>query len=404
MDFLIARQPIFNSNQKLFAYELLFRGTEGHDIDQLEGDRATTSLLSATFLTEGIDRISGFKPCFINFTTELLLKKIPASFPSSKIVIEILEDVKPSAEIVSVCRELSQQGYTIALDDFVYARTLEPLIELADIIKIDIIATPLDTIRRTLYNLSRHKKIKLLAEKVETRHEFEQALKMGFTYFQGFFFSQPEILTIKELTTAKINLLQLLAEVTSKATSFSRLGQIISRDVAISYKLLRFLNSAWFYRLEKVKSINQAIAYLGEHELKHFLMLMIISEMTTNKPQELVRLAIVRAKFCELLATASGRFGKQNNLFLLGLFSLLDAMLDTPLEYLLEELPIDDLIKQALLKESGPLRPYLDAVITHERREARECVQALEKIGVAIKDVNELYLQSLEFAKALTCP
>lgn len=404
MDFLIARQPIFNSNQKLFAYELLFRGTEGHHIDQLEGDRATTSLLSATFLTEGIDRISGFKPCFINFTTELLLKNIPASFPTSKIVIEILEDVKPSPEIVSVCRELSQQGYTIALDDFVYARTLEPLIELADIIKIDIIATPLDTIRRTLYNLSRHKKIKLLAEKVETRQEFEQAMKMGFTYFQGFFFSQPEILTIKELTTAKINLLQLLAEVTSKNTSFSRLDQIISRDVAISYKLLRFLNSAWFYRLEKVKSINQAIAYLGERELKHFLMLMIISEMTTNKPQELVRLAIVRAKFCELLATASGRFGKQNNLFLLGLFSLLDVMLDTPLDYLLEELPIDDLIKQALTKQSGPLRPYLDAVITHERREAGECVQALEKIGVAIKDVNELYLQSLEFAKALTCP
>ncbi|MBA3007322.1 MAG: EAL domain-containing protein [Proteobacteria bacterium] len=404
MDFLIARQPIFNSNQKLFAYELLFRGTEGHNIDQLEGDRATTSLLSATFLTEGIDRISGFKPCFINFTTKLLLKNIPASFPSSKIVIEILEDVKPSAEVVSVCRELSQQGYTIALDDFVYARTLEPLIELADIIKIDIIATPLDTIRRTLYNLSRHKKIKLLAEKVETRQEFEQALKLGFTYFQGFFFSQPEILTIKELTTAKINLLHLLAEVTAKDTSFSRLDQIISRDVAISYKLLRFLNSAWFYRLEKVKSINQAIAFLGERELKRFLMLMIISEMTTNKPQELVRLAIVRAKFCELLATASGRFGKENNLFLLGLFSLLDAMLDTPIEDLLKELPIDDLIKQALIKQSGPWMPYLNAVITHERREANECVQALEAIGVGIKDVNELYLQSVEFAKALTYP
>jgi EAL and modified HD-GYP domain-containing signal transduction protein len=404
MDFLIARQPIFNSHQKLYAYELLFRGTEGHNIDQLEGDRATTSLLSATFLTEGIDRISGFKPCFINFTTELLIKKIPASFPNSKIVIEILEDVQPSAEVVSVCRELSQQGYTLALDDFVYARTLEPLIELADIIKIDIIATPLDTIRKTLYNLSRHKKIKLLAEKVETRQEFEQALKLGFTYFQGFFFSQPEILTIKELTTAKINLLHLLAEVTAKDTSFSRLGQIISRDVAISYKLLRFLNSAWFYRLEKVKSINQAIAFLGERELKRFLMLMIISEMTTNKPQELVRLAIVRAKFCELLATASGRFGKENNLFLLGLFSLLDAMLDTPIEDLLKELPIDDLIKQALIKQSGPWMPYLNAVITHERREAKECVQALTAIGVGIKDVNELYLQSVEFAKALTYP
>jgi EAL and modified HD-GYP domain-containing signal transduction protein len=378
MDFLIARQPIFNAHQKLFAYELLFRGTEGHTMEQLEGDRATTSLLSATFLTEGIDRISGFKPCFINFTTELLLTNVPESFPSSKIVIEILENIKPSAEIVSACRALSHKGYTLAMDDFIYARALEPLIELVDIIKIDIIATPLDTLRKTLYNLSRHTKLKLLAEKVETRQEFEQALKMGFTYFQGFFFSQPEVLTIKELTTAKVNLLHLLAEVTAKSTSFSRIEQIISRDVAISYKLLRFLNSAWFYRLEKVKSISQAIAYLGEHELKRFIMLMIISEMSTNKPQELVRLAIVRAKFCELLATASGRFGKQNNLFLLGLFSLLDAMLDTPIDSLLEELPIDDLIKQALIKESGPWRPYLDAVITHERREARECVQALE--------------------------
>jgi EAL and modified HD-GYP domain-containing signal transduction protein len=174
--------------------------------------------------------------------------------------------------------------------------------------------------------------------------------------------------------------------------------------VAISYKLLRFLNSAWFYRLEKVKSINQAIAYLGERELKRFLMLMIISEMTTNKPQELVRLAIVRAKFCELLAAASGRFAKENNLFLLGLFSLLEAMLDTPIVDLLKELPVDDLIKEALIKKSGPWMPYLNAVITHERREAKECIQALTEIGVAIKDVNELYLQSLEFAKALTYP
>ena len=373
-------------------------------MENLDGDRATTSLLSATFLTEGIDRISGFKPCFINFTTELLTKNLPSSFPCNKIVVEILEDVQPTAEVITVCQALSQQGYTLAMDDFVYDRKLEPLIELADIIKIDIICTPLDTLDKTLYLLSRHKKIKLLAEKVETHMEFEKARKLGFTYFQGYFFSKPEVLKIKELTTAKINLLHLLAEVTSKSASFSRLSQIISRDVAISYKLLRFLNSAWFYRLEKIKSINQAIAYLGERELKRFLMLMIISEMTTKKPQELVRLAIVRAKFCELLATASGNFGKQNNLFLLGLFSLLEAMLDTPIEYLLEELPIDDLIKQALIKQSGPWMPYLNAVITHEGREAKECIQALTKIGVAIKDVNELYLQSLEFAKALTYP
>jgi EAL and modified HD-GYP domain-containing signal transduction protein len=400
MDILIARQPIFDLNRRLFAYELLFRGTEGHDVNHMEGDRATTSLLSATFLTEGIDRISGFKPCLINFTTELLLKNIPTSFPKDKIIIEILEDVKPTIEIITACRALSRQGYKVALDDFVYDRTLEPLIELADIIKIDIIGTPLDTIHKTLHRLSNHPKIQLLAEKVETYEEFEKALKLGFTYFQGYFFSKPEVMKIKELTAAKVNLLHLLAEVSSGSTTVSRLTEIINHDVAISYKLLRFLNSAYFYRLEKVESISQAIAYLGEQKLRRFLLLMIISEMATKKPQELVRLALVRAKFCELLATASGKPEQHNNLFLLGLFSLLDAMLDSTMEYLVTKLPINDQVKDALIQQSGPLMPYLNAVTTYEKKATQECIQAMARINVARKDVYEIYLQSLEFAQA----
>lgn len=401
MDILIARQPIFDFNRKLFAYELLFRGTEGHDIHHLDGNRATTSLLSATFLTEGIDRISSFKPCFINFTADLLTKNIAESFPRNKIVIEILEDVPPTPEVLAACRALSRQGFTIALDDFIYDRKLEPLIELADIIKIDIIQTPLETIDKTLHRLSRHTNLKFLAEKVETYAEFEKALKLGFTYFQGFFFSHPEVLTIKELTAAKINLLHLLAEVSVETTSVFRFTEIISRDVAISYKLLRFLNSSWFYRLEKIESIHHAIAYLGKNELRRFLMLMIISEMATNKPQELVRLALIRAKFCELLAGAGGSPEKQNDLFLLGLFSLLDAMLDATMEYLMRELPVNDQIKEALVKQMGPLMPYLHAVTAYERKTGKECIQALAVIGVPRKDVYNLYLQSVEFAEAL---
>lgn len=373
MEILIARQPILTTNQRLFAYELLFRGTEGHDPSNLDGNRATTSLLSAAFLTEGIERISKFKPCFINFTTQLLEKNLPASFPSSKVVVEILEDVEPTPEVIAVCRALSKQGYTLALDDFVYERKLAPLIELADIIKVDIIATPLDTIHKTMYQLSRYPKIKFLAEKVETHAEFEQALKMGFTYFQGYFFSRPEVLKIKELTAARINLLHLLAEVSSRATTVSRLTEIISHDVAISYKLLRFLNSAWFYRLEKIESISHAITYLGEKELRRFLLLMILAEMASSKPQELVRLALVRAKFCELLGgageTPAGP-NKQDNLFLLGLFSVLDAMLDATMESLMKELPIHDAIKMALVDHEGFLTPYLDAVIAYEKKAA----------------------------------
>jgi len=405
MDILIARQPILTSNQRLFAYELLFRGTEGHDHSNLDGNRATTSLLSAAFLTEGIERISKFKPCFINFTTTLLAKNLPASFPSSKVVVEILEDVDPTPEVIATCRALSKQGYTLALDDFVYEHNLDPLIELADIIKIDIISTPLDTIHKTMYRLSRYPKIKFLAEKVETQAEFTKALKMGFTYFQGYFFSKPEVMRIKELTAAKINLLHLLAEVTSGATSVSRLTDIITHDVAISYKLLRFLNSAWFYRLEKIESISHAITYLGEKELRRFLMLMILADKASGKPQELMRLAIVRAKFCELLGTTGktpANPDQQNDLFLLGLFSLLDAMLDASMESLMKELPIPDSIKMALVDHEGFLAPYLNAVITYEKKAARECVQALKEIGIPPKGVYELYLQSLEFAQVLT--
>ena len=405
MDILIARQPIFTSNQRLFAYELLFRGTEGHDHSNLDGNRATTSLLSAAFFTEGIERISKFKPCFINFTTTLLANNLPASFPSSKVVIEILEDVAPTPEVIAACRALSKQGYTLALDDFVYERKLDPLIELADIIKIDIIATPLDTIHKTMYRLSHYPKIKFLAEKVETHAEFTKALKMGFTYFQGYFFSKPEVMKIKELTAAKINLLHLLAEVTSGATSVSRLTIIITHDVAISFKLLRFLNSAWFYRLEKIESISHAITYLGEQELRRFLMLMILADMASGKPQELMRLALVRAKFCELLGAAGSNPAnpdQQNDLFLLGLFSLLDAMLDTTMEAVMKELPIHDSIKMAFIDREGFLMPFLNAVTTYEKKAAKECVLALREIGVPPKEVYELYLQSLEFAQVLT--
>lgn len=401
MHILIARQPIFDANRRLFAYELLFRGTEDHNIEHMDGDRATTSLLSAAFLTEGIDRISKYKPCFINFTTALLVKNIPASFPSSKVVVEILETVQATAEVVEICQQLSHQGYTIALDDFVYNRNLEALIELANIIKIDVINTPLDSLQKTLYRLSRYPKLKLLAEKVETYDEYEQAVKLGFSYFQGFFFNKPEVLKIKELSAAKISLLQLLAEISSRSTTVSRLTEIISRDVGISYKLLRFLNSAYFYRLEKVESIQHAIAYLGNQELRRFLLLMILSQMAEKKPKELVRTALIRARFCELLATINGQDHLKNHLFLLGLFSLLDAILDSTMEYLMKEMPLNDDIKLALIQHSGPLFPYLDAVVAYERRKAKECVLALEKINVPRKDVYELYLQSLEFSRTL---
>ncbi len=401
MDFYIARQPIFTRHVKVFAYELLYRGASHTPFSKVSGDTATTSLLSSTFITEGIDNISNDKPCFINFTRNLLLEKVPHTFPNNQVVVEVLEDIPADDEVIKVCKELKDKGYTIALDDFVYDTSLEPLIELADIIKFDIIATPLKKLRPTLYRLSRHK-LKFLAEKVETFEEYELALKMGFHYFQGFFFQRPESIKVKELNSVKLNLVLLLAELNKNDWTIDKLTDFISRDVSLSYKLLRYINSAYFYRLQEVKSISHAIAYLGEKELKRFMLLIITSEIATEKPNELIRLALIRSKFCELLAESSSHNANKANLFVLGLFSLLDTMLDFTMEEILTKLPLDKPIKDALLGNESPYTPFLKFAMAYEQRDKETCLVHLKKFGPIKGKVHEKYLESLEFANSIS--
>ena len=300
MDICIARQPIFSVHKKLYAYELLFRGGQDDYPKHLAGDKATTSLLSSTFLTEGIERIAGSKLCFVNFTEKLLLQKIAMAFPQNRLVVEILEDVEPTSAILDACTELKEQGYLLALDDFLYHPRFDPLLAIVDIVKIDFIQSPVDSLHILLRKLSRFEHLKLLAEKVESYDEFEKSVKLGFHYFQGFFFSRPEKICLQELSSVKINLLRLLAEVTKKKTTIDQVEAIVSSDVALTYKLLRYLNSAHFYLLEKVVSVSRAIAFLGAKRFRQFVLLAIISELATEKPEELVRLAVVRARFCEL--------------------------------------------------------------------------------------------------------
>lgn len=400
MDLFIARQPIFNVHRKLYAYELLYRGTKEATLTSVNGERATTSLLSSAFITEGIDIISGTRPCFVNFTEDLLLKKIPLSFPKAKVVVEVLEDVNPTEEVISACRFLHQQGYKIALDDFIYEKRFDPLIELADIIKIDFRLTPIDTIHRTLYKLRRFK-LKLLAEKVETIDEFDKATKMGFTYFQGYFFSRPEHIRIKELAANQISLVHLLAEVTQKTTTLERLHKIISTDVAISYKLLRFLNSAYFYRVQKVKTVKHAIAYLGEKELRRFIILVIVSELSSDKPDELIIMALVRAKFCELLSAASSYSYDGSELFMMGLFSLIDVMLETPMDQIMDKLPLSAAVKESLTTQSGQYSIFLDIVKYYERGQDKPLSAAFAEIGIDEEMVPDIYFKSLQYANGL---
>ena len=397
METIIARQPIFNHNKRLFAYELLYRGTKNLSLDNIGGERATTSLLTSAFLTEGLEKISGNKPCFINFTEELLTGNIVENFPKNKIIIEILEDVIPTPEVIAACKHLKQQGYILALDDFVFNRKLYPLIELADIIKFDFLLTPVDTVHKALHYLS-HYDIELLAEKVETHEEFTKALKLGFTYFQGYFFAKPEVMRIKELATSQVHLLSLVAEINKRDISTKRLTQIITADVSLSYKLLRYINSAYFYLIKKIESITHAITYLGEDEIRRFVTLVAISELASHKPPELIKLATIRAKFCEQLGLHSGWMTNPDELFLLGLFSLLDAMLDTPMEKITAGLPITEEVKLALNSQNGPLSAFLTTVIAYEKGEQEEYLKSLKHLEIDKQDMHMLYLDAVAYA------
>jgi len=401
MEQFIARQPILNINKRLYGYELLYRGTPGKMLGQVSGEQATASLLSSAFLTGDIGVISNNRLCFINFTKDLLENDLPLSFPKNKIVVEILEDVEPTPEIVSICSKLKENGYTLALDDFVYDRKYEPLLELATIVKIDIRLTPLNTLVRTL-NLLKHHRIKLLAEKVETEKEFVLANRMGFSYFQGYFFCKPEGIRIKEISAIKLNLIRLLAEITKKEIALERLREIILSDVAITYKLLRFLNSAYFYLLQKVTTVKHGVALLGEKELRSFCLVIIVSELATDKPDELVRLALVRAKFCELLGEQTALSEIEcANLFLIGLFSLLDGMLGCSMSEILENLPINVVVKETLQGGENRYLVFLRLSEALEKNNLTACKRYQDDLVLTDDQTRACYFEAVKYSNHL---
>ena len=395
MDVFVARQPIFTRKKKLYAYELLFRDGLSNTFPDLDGDTATSTLLSSSFFSSGIEKISSGKVSFINFTEPLLLRGTPSMFPHEKIMVEILENVAPTREVIDACRQLKKKNYTLALDDFEYNEKFEPLLELTDIVKVDFRLTPHQEIREMVDRLQPFN-CSLLAEKIETYEEFDQAYDLGFKFFQGYFFSKPEILKNRDIPPAKVTVMKLINEVNREGFNIESLERTISTDVAVTYKLLKYLNSAYYSRLSPVKSVCQAIAYLGEQGTKMFVTLIAASKLAEGKPQELVRMSIVRARFLEQLGVETGE--NRRELFMLGLFSLIDAMLDNPMDYLVEQLPLSDSIAEALIHKEGRLALYLKIVDAVENGDWAQFGELIRTIKVEENRIRDMYIDSVAFA------
>ncbi|MFA0057586.1 MULTISPECIES: EAL and HDOD domain-containing protein [Vibrio] len=398
----VARQPILNRNKNTLGYELLFRDGERNAYPaHIESNRATYRLIVENFLSVGLNPSIPSSRCFINFPYQSLIRRLPLSLPKDKVVVEILETCKPTDELLEAVKELYQAGYMIALDDFTSMQEWERFLKYTHIVKLDIMQMGLDE-ACDLVKAHQGKKFSFLAERVETEQEFKQAKEAGFKFFQGYFFSKPEVIKTKYISPEQVIAMELFEEVCKPDVDFQRVESIVAKDVALSYKLLRFVNTM-SPRLEvTISSFRQALVYLGQEKLKMFVSLAVASYVSDKKPKELYGLSLQRAQFCQRMSRYQAFEGHTEQAFMIGLFSLLDALLDLSLENLVEQLPLCKSIKVALLRREGPYGILLALEESFEHADWQQIDEHCAELGLNVEQVKTELIEARRWSHTVT--
>jgi EAL and modified HD-GYP domain-containing signal transduction protein len=403
MDVFVARQPIFDRRQRLCGYELLYRSGGENRYVETDGDKASLAVIRNTLLVIGSERITGGRRAFINFTRSLLLDGSAFYLPKDLAVIEILEDVVADEPLVDACRKIKERGYLLALDDFILkGNKNNPLLDLADIIKIDFLQTNPIMRKFIVKRFTGNNRVKLLAEKTETREDFHEARDLGYHYFQGYFFSKPVVISTKDIPGYKLHYMQILREINRKELNFDTLRQLIEKETSLTYKLLKYINSAFFGLRQKVTSIKQALALLGEEEIKKWVSLAVLVDLGRDEPEELARVSILRARFCEGLASRVGLAAQKSELFLLGMFSLMEVFLGRPMEEILDGMPLSDSLKGALLGEMNGYRKVLELVLRYESADWEGVAQWASQIRLNEAVIPQIYAEAIQVAEGAT--
>jgi c-di-GMP-related signal transduction protein len=392
----VARQPILDRSQNVFGYEILFRnGVE--DYFNADPELAARSTLDSSLLF-GINTICDNRLAFVNCTREVLFKDLITLLPPNQAVAEILETVEPEDRVIAACKRLKSLGYMIALDDFAPDDPRQPLCEFADIIKVDVRATKPEQ-RAGMIRRFATTRCKMLAEKLETPHEFQQARDMGFIYFQGYFFCRPELVVGREVPASRLHYLRLLEMVSRSEMDLRELEKMLKGEPSICYRLLRYLNSPLFGFALEIKSVRHAIAVLGEREMRRWIRLIVAVGAAEQKCSELVLMGLVRARFCELL---SHRLRSNSDLFLMGLLSIMDAVLEVKIDELLEQLPVGREIKAALLGQKSSLRPLYQLMLAQESGEWTQSSTLAGQLKLSDAEVASTWWQAMQWAQEAT--
>ena len=386
-DVFIGRQPILDRNQKIFAYELLFRSGHTQAANVVDNVRATAAVMVNTLNNMGIKRLIGEKKGFLNVDDAILKSGIVELLPKNQTVLEILETVQLTDEIIDLCRGLKRKGYRLALDDFVYHESWRPMLELADYVKIDVLAYDRAEIKHLKHRLDRYR-FEILAEKVETKEDFQHFLDMGFKYFQGYFFARPSVITAKSISTTHMVLIELMRLLSTEA-ELHAIEQLFRKNPELQIKLLQLMNSASYYTAQKITSIRQSITYFGYRKLQKWVTLLLFAgtgdDLDTNP---LLERAAVRGRVAELLARrVSANETVSDSAFIAGVLSLIDVLLSVPMDLAVTELNLSEEIKDALLGREGFLGTFISITEGLEKDTFEETGRSMEKLGLTLQDL-----------------
>lgn len=390
----VARQPILDREKEVFAYELQFRDGKNNCFPDIAGADEKRQLLTKDSLKLSLDDISCQKTSFISFDKETLVNGLPSSLDPKNVVVEIDKTVASADGLMDACKNIKNMGFQLAMDDPDFQLQANEFLSLVDIIKVDVSNQSSGILKQNFEHLV-NSDIKLVADRVDNQSDFVTFKDLGFDYFQGYFFSKPEAFTHRQLPTSKLSLVELIGETSNESFDLERINHIIERDVGLSYMLLRFINNPMVNKRYKITSLRHAITYMGEVEVKKFIALLALANLSDDKPMELMHMSLVRAKFCDLIAQEKKVGDNPPTGFMVGLFSLLDALLDQEMKELVAKMPIVDEVKYALCGGQNDFYLYLILAKAFESATWMKVKKIADMISIDQKRLHALFNQSI---------
>ena len=390
----IARQPVLDREKEVFAYELLFRDGKNNCYPDDERDATTTNLIAKHYLHLGLDDISCNKKSLINFQPERVLQGFPASLDPENVIVELYDGIYNHDSLLTICKHVNKMGFKLAIEDHRLDPKWSEFLPYIDMIKVDTTRSDYENVAK---NVQRYKdtNVQIIADKIETQQDFVIYKDMGFDYFQGYFFARPESVTQQNLPTSKLTLVELMGASSSASFDIDSINSVIEHDVGLSYMLLRFINNPMINKRYKISSLRHALNYMGEVEIKKFIALLALANLSDDKPTELIHLSLVRAKFCDLVGIEKNLGSNPPLGFLVGLFSLLDALLDQDMRSLVDKLPLVDEVKIALCGGQNDLSMYLLLVKAFESGNWLKVIRLSKILEIDQKHLHSLFNEAI---------